>query len=208
MYIASYKVIYKRVIKEARRRENDKYILHANNKSRTIWHIINKETGKTSLNKQDIKIIRNSEEITNPENIAELFNTYFCTFPEELLRKMGNKMPDLENYRLKIMESTETIFFFPVTESEVENVVKGLKNKLSEGIDEILDYVVKRRIKLLKQPLADICNASLESEIFPDQPKIAKVVRLYKKGDKRNIQNYRPIALLSFFLIAREIGVQ
>jgi hypothetical protein len=36
---------------------------------RAIWWIINKKTGKTSLNKQDIKIIRNSEEITNPENI-------------------------------------------------------------------------------------------------------------------------------------------
>jgi hypothetical protein len=115
MYIARYKIIYKRVIKEAERRENDKYILHANNKSRTMWHIINKETEKTSLNKQDIKIIRNSEEITNPVNIAGLFNTYFCTVPEELLRKKGNKMPDLENYHLKIKESTKTMFFFPVT---------------------------------------------------------------------------------------------
>jgi hypothetical protein len=65
MYIGRYKIIYKRVIREAKRRENDKYILHSNNKSRVVWQIINKETGKTSLNKQDIKIIRNSEEITN-----------------------------------------------------------------------------------------------------------------------------------------------
>jgi hypothetical protein len=33
---------------------------------------------------------------------------------------------------------------FPVTESEVEKVAKGLKNKLSAGIDEIPDYVVKQ----------------------------------------------------------------
>jgi hypothetical protein len=31
MYIARYKIIYKRVIREAKRRENDKYIMHANN---------------------------------------------------------------------------------------------------------------------------------------------------------------------------------
>jgi hypothetical protein len=38
--------------------------------------------------------------------------------------------------------------------------------------------------------------------------KIAKVVPLYKKEDKRDIQNYRPIMLLSvFFKIARETGV-
>jgi len=59
--------------------------------------------------------------------------------------------------------------------------------------------VVKQCIKLLKKTLANIYNASCESGIFPDQLKILKVVPLYKKGDKRDIQNYRPIALLSAF---------
>jgi hypothetical protein len=60
--------------------------------------------------------------------------------------------------------------------------VKGLKNKLSAGIDEIPDYVVKQSIKLLKKPLANIYNASLELKIFPDQLKIANVLQSYKKG--------------------------
>jgi hypothetical protein len=77
MYIAKYKIIYKRVIREARRMENDKNILHGHHKSTTVWQIINKETGKTSSNERDIKIIWNYEEITYPENIAELFNSYF-----------------------------------------------------------------------------------------------------------------------------------
>jgi hypothetical protein len=136
---------------------------------------------ETSLNKQDIKIIRNSEEITNPGNTAELFNSYFCTIPEELLKKRGNKMPDLEKYHLQIKKSTKTMFFFPVTESEIKKVVKGLKNKVSAGIDEILYYVVKQCIKLLKKRLANIYNALLELEIFPDQIKIAKVAPFYKK---------------------------
>jgi potassium voltage-gated channel Eag-related subfamily H protein 8 len=109
------------------------------------------------------------------------------------------------NQHLKIKESTNTVFLFPVTENEVEKVVKGLKNKLLAGIDEIPDYVVKQCIKLLKKPLANIYNASLQSGIFRDQLKIAKVVPVHKKGDKRDIQNYRPIALLSFFSKLLEI---
>jgi hypothetical protein len=61
-------------------------------------------------------------------------------------------------------------------------VAKGLKNKLSAGIDNIPDYVVKQCIKLLKKPFANIYNASLQSGIFPDELKMAKVVPFYKKS--------------------------
>jgi hypothetical protein len=47
------------------------------------------------------------------------------------------------NQHLKIKESSDTMFLFPVTENEVEKVAKGLKNKLLALIDEIPDYVVK-----------------------------------------------------------------
>ena len=69
--------------------------------------------------------------------------------------------------------------------------------------------MVKQCIKVLKKLLANIYNASLKFGTFPNQLKIAKVVPLYKKGDKRDIQNYKPTVLLPvfFFKIPREIGV-
>jgi len=83
IYVAKYKIIYKTVIREARRRDNDKDIQDANHKSKTVWQIINKETGRTSSNKQDIKLIWNSEAITNPENVGELLNSYFMKISED-----------------------------------------------------------------------------------------------------------------------------
>jgi hypothetical protein len=49
MYISKYKILYKRVIRGAKRRDNDNYILQAKNKSKAIWQVIfvHKETGKT-----------------------------------------------------------------------------------------------------------------------------------------------------------------
>lgn len=47
VYIKKYQMIYKRAIKEAKRRENDKYVLRANNKTKAIWHVINKEVGRS-----------------------------------------------------------------------------------------------------------------------------------------------------------------
>jgi len=40
IYIAKYKILYRRVIREAKRRENDKYIPHANHKSKAVRQII------------------------------------------------------------------------------------------------------------------------------------------------------------------------
>ena len=40
---------------------------------------------------------------------------------------------------------------------------------------------------------------SFETGVFPDIWKIAKVIPVFKKGDRSNVDNYRPISLLSCF---------
>ena len=47
--------------------------------------------------------------------------------------------------------------------------------------------------------LANIINSSFEEGVFPSQLKTAKVVPIHKGGSKFDIQNYRPISLLSAF---------
>jgi len=64
---------------------------------------------------------------------------------------------------------------------------------------KILECVVKQCIEQLKLPLTNIYNTSLESGIFPDKLKIAKVIPVHKKGDSRDVSNYRPISLLPVF---------
>jgi retron-type reverse transcriptase len=52
---------------------------------------------------------------------------------------------------------------------------------------------------LVKKSLTHIYNASLNAGVFPDEWQIAKVKPLYKKGDRYDIQNYRPISVSSIF---------
>jgi len=47
--------------------------------------------------------------------------------------------------------------------------------------------------------LAHIYNLSLNLGVFPDEWKTAKVKPLYKKGDRYDMQNYRPISIILVF---------
>jgi hypothetical protein len=52
---------------------------------------------------------------------------------------------------------------------------------------------------MVQLPLAHIYNSFPESGVFPERFKIAKVKPLHKEGDKRDMENYRPISLLYTF---------
>lgn len=58
-------------------------------------------------------------------------------------------------------------------------------------VKEIMGYVI--------EPFKYICNLSFSTGIFPDSMKVAKVIPLYKNGDKFMLTNYRPISLLPQF---------
>ena len=51
--------------------------------------------------------------------------------------------------------------------------------------------------EVLVVPLTYIVNFSIVSGKYPTEWKIAKIVPLHKKGDRKSMKNYRPIALLS-----------
>ena len=50
-----------------------------------------------------------------------------------------------------------------------------------------------------KIPLAHIYNASFDSGVFPNAWKTVKVIPLNKKGDKHDMNNDRPISIISVF---------
>jgi hypothetical protein len=81
----------------------------------------------------------------------------------------------------------------------MEQVIKGLKNKLSQGFDEIPTSLVKQCLCYFIQPLVHIYNVSLQTGIFPDMTKKAKIKPLFKRGDRQYVKNYRPISIPSVF---------
>ena len=94
---------------------------------------------------------------------------------------------------------TATTFVAPVTVTEMERVIASLNKNALAGSDEIPMLVIKQCMGYIIKPLVHICNVSLQYGIFPDQMKVAKINHLFENGDKHNMQNYRPISVLSAF---------
>jgi hypothetical protein len=59
--------------------------------------------------------------------------------------------------------------------------------------------LIKESIDLIAKPLAHIVNLSISSGIFPDFLKIARVIPVFKSGDRRLMSNYRPVSVLPIF---------
>jgi hypothetical protein len=59
--------------------------------------------------------------------------------------------------------------------------------------------IVKHCLCHFIRPLVHIYNISLQTGIFPDMMKIAKIRPLFKKGDRQDMQNYKRISILTSF---------
>jgi hypothetical protein len=85
------------------------------------------------------------------------------------------------------------------TPEELIDIGKNLKKTHTKGIDGIDPYIATPNLPLVIAPLTEIINCSLTHGIVPDQLKSAKVVPIFKKGDKDTPVNYRPISVLPYF---------
>ena len=79
------------------------------------------------------------------------------------------------------------------------NLTKAFKNKTSNDSDGLNMNMIKSIIQTIKTPFTKICNLSLKSGIFPNQLKVAKVIPIFKSGDKHSFNNYRPVSILPQF---------
>ena len=69
----------------------------------------------------------------------------------------------------------------------------------SSGWDQILPRVVKSTYQNFIVPITHVMNLSIINGVVPNELKVAKVVPIYKSGDRRLINNYRPVSVLPCF---------
>ena len=140
-------------------------------------------------------IIVNNETITNPSNIANVFNNYFVKVAIGIQSSIRFSKKKYYDYLPPI--NMESLFLTSTDSIEVYNIIFSLNQNKSDGPNSIPIKILKLLNKDASDQLATLFNQSFSSGIFPSNLKTSKIIPIYKKGSKLECSNYRPISLLS-----------
>ena len=72
-----------------------------------------------------------------------------------------------------------------------------LNKSEATGLDKISARLIRECADLICIPICDIFNQSISLRIFTDDWKCARVIPLFKQGDRDDLNNYRPISVIS-----------
>ena len=137
----------------------------------------------------------NGTVVDDENNIARCFNDYFSSAGTNVNASIPLSDFDPLSY---INENPHSLFFNPVSKRDVSEIIRCLKNARND-LFSISVSVLKCCVDILDEPISILVNKSLSSGRYPDSFKEANIVPIYKKGDKLDICNYRPISILPLF---------
>ena len=86
--------------------------------------------------------------------------------------------------------------FQPVTVSNVYHLLHGLSSNKATGVDKISSEIIKIAAPAISDSLTYIFNQAITLSFFPHEWKTARVIPLYKNGQRNLPGNYRPISVL------------
>ena len=134
-------------------------------------------------------IFHDNKFITDCSKKADLFNSFFakqCSIIENNSVLPSSTNPITDQYLASI----------EFMKDDIKRIICNLDPNKAHGHDMISIRMLKMSGDVIIEPLFKIFINCLKCGIFPYDWKKGNIVPTFKKGDKQNIKNYRPVSLL------------
>jgi hypothetical protein len=183
------------------------------NNSKDFWKIIRPFiSDKSKIGYENVILREGDSLITDCLEVCNTFNKFFTSitddigFPDNIPSNIsGTALIDVicEKYAshssvlaIKRNVQNKQFYFSRTDEPEVKKIILQLNSKKAAGYDFITPKILKDSIHIICPVITRIINHCIEQGIFPDQLKLAEVSSIFKKKDKLDKGNYRPISVL------------
>ena len=133
--------------------------------------------------------------------MSDFINNHFSTISEKLTAPLPHlelsldKLIQFCNGKFNGQQCDTHIPFLTIFDTL--DYIKDLKNSNSCGADGISSRALKLSAPYIYESLTYIFNLGIEKAVFPDVFKVAKVFPIHKSADTNEVNNFRPISLLS-----------
>ena len=135
-------------------------------------------------------LIKKTSEDISPENTPNYINSFFAKIGANLATGFQ------EDWRYDGEVFPNDFDFLPVTQTEVEPLIKQIEISKSSSIDNLSSRIIKDAFIALLPQVTYMFNLSIEKSVFPTSWKLAKITPLQKDGNKQDVSNLRPVSLL------------
>ena len=157
--------------------------------TKECWRLYKSVLGLTSESSYP-SIFDGNKVIADDAGKAESFNNVFVE--KSRIAGINRELPNvIIPTDIPVLENID------ITEQDVAGQLSSLNISKSYGPDGLGPRLLKELKPVIVETLQKMFQASLRQEIVPQAWKQATVVPLHKKGDRCDINNYRPVSLLN-----------
>ena len=191
-----YRNILTNILKISKNNYCNKYFAEHKNNLKKAWAGIKDVINIKKQNENIPKTMKiDGNENNNPQNIADSFNKFFGTVATKTKAKIIKTDRKYTDYLKN--PNKKSIFMKPTKITEIRDIILSLDNAKATGPGSIPTNILKILLPHMSYIISKIINISFNTGIFPDSLKFADIVPVYKKDSKLQVENYRPISLLS-----------
>ena len=116
---------------------------------------------------------------------------------KDIISVYGNHLNIRKIKNLCVPENTFDLPY--ASASDFNKIIKSLNVNKAKGLDGISAKFVNMSANVIDCHLANIINNDISLNKYSKHAKTATVRPIFKKDDRKNIKNYRPVSLLNIF---------
>ena len=212
----TYRNIYNRLIKEAKKHYYNSSLEEHKGDMKKTWEVLKEAISKQNNRSDKIsELCFNGEVIKDKWKMANKLNNFFVSIADDIVSNINPPLPQNIDPTTHMTHVDSHMTFKNVDPESLKTIVSEMDNKKSSDLFDMSNFLIKKIINVILNPLCHIFNLSLSTGVIPVQLKEAKIVPIYKLDNgndagKKIPANYRPISLLPIIskILEKIVGQQ